>query len=342
MTAKRRVLGALAGHDVQPFPTGPLAVHGCARFGGRTLREYSTRAQALAESVLRYHDRFRPDAVWVSADTWVSAEAMGARVGAASDDQPLGGLGPPAVGSVADLDRIPTPDPRTQGRYPMMIEAARRVVEAVGDETCVVACFDQYPFSLAAALMGIEALLLRCIDDPGFVRALLERCEEYAIAYGRALAGVGVDILSAGDSPAGLAGPALYESLALPAERRVIDALRVATGKPVSLHICGKVTRLLPGMAASGATFLEIDHRTDLAEAIRAVGPGMGVWGNLDPVRVLAQGTPVAVREAVHATLATVRAAGHSRFVLSSGCTLAVETPVENLDAFFDAARTAP
>jgi uroporphyrinogen-III decarboxylase len=39
------------------------------------------------------------------------------------------------------------------------------------------------------------------------------------------------------------------------------------------------------------------------------------------------------VRAAACSALATVREAGHSRFVLSSGCTLAVETPPENVDA---------
>ena len=36
----------------------------------------------------------------------------------------------------------------------MMLEALERIRQALGDEVFVVACFDQYPFSLACALMG--------------------------------------------------------------------------------------------------------------------------------------------------------------------------------------------
>jgi MtaA/CmuA family methyltransferase len=334
MNSRELVQAALNGQTVPRVPTGPLAVHFCAGVAGYSLRRYSTEARVLAESVVRYAERFKPDAVWVSADTWVSAEAMGARVGAESDDQPLGGWGPPRVQTARDVDRIAPPDVTRQGRYPMMIEALSRVVKALGRDFCVVACCDQFPFSLAAALMGLDQVMIRSVEDPPFVEALMARCAEYQVAYGCALAAAGADLLSGGDSPAGLMSPERYHRLALPAERRVIAALKTATDKPVSLHICGKATGLLAGMASSGADVLELDHAVNLAEACASVGPGVALWGNLDPVGVLAQGDGEGVRAAAREAVDAVRQAGHRRFVLSSGCTLAVETPHENLDAF--------
>ena len=333
MTSKELVHAALNGQPTPRVPTGPLAVHFCAGVAGYTLRQYTTDAQALADSVIRYYERFRPDAVWLSADTWVSAQAMGARVGATDDHQPFGGLGEPLVQTAADIDRIPSPEVATQGRYPLMLEALSRIVSALGKDVFIVACFDQYPFSLAAALMDINEIMLKLHDDPGFVRALMTRCEAYALAYGQALSQTGADMLSGGDSPAGLIGPQPYAEIALPAEKRLIGKLKSATGKPVSLHICGHATHILPLMAASGADVLELDHAVDLREACRIVGPDLGLWGNLDPVRVLAQGTPTEVRAEAHSVLTTIQAAGHRRFVLSSGCTLPVETPYQNLEA---------
>ena len=221
MTSQTLVASALAGLPVPRVPVGPLAVHFCARAAGYTLRQYTTSAQALADSVIRYYERFKPDAVWLSADTWVSAEAMGARVGATDDNQPFGGLGEPLVRTTADIDRIPAPDVGTQGRYPLMLDALSRVAHALGQEVFVVACFDQYPFSLAAALMGINEIMLKVSDDPPFVEALMHRCSDYAAAYARALSNAGADLLSGGDSPAGLLGPDLYRQLVLPAEKRL-------------------------------------------------------------------------------------------------------------------------
>jgi uroporphyrinogen decarboxylase len=337
MNSKALVTAALNGLAVPRVPVGPLAVHFCAGLAGHSLRQYSTSAQALAESVLRYYERFKPDAVWVSADTWVSAEAMGAKVGSTDDNQPIGGTGEPCVTCPADLDRIPAPDVNRQGRYPLMLEALSRVVEKLGREVFVVACFDQYPFSLAAALMGLNEIMLKVVDDPPFVEALMERCADYAAAYASALGRVGADLLSGGDSPAGLLGPDLYERLALPAETRLIQRIQAATHKPVSLHICGNATPILPLMKKSGADVLEVDAAVNMADACRIAGRGVGLWGNLDPVRVLSQGSPQEVTEAARQVVAAVRECGHDRFVLSSGCTLAVGTPPENLDALRDA-----
>ena len=333
MTSKQLVAAALAGQPVPRVPTGPLAVHFCAGHAGYTLRQYTTDAAIMAESVIRYYERFKPDAIWLSADTWVSAEAMGMKVGAHGDNQPFGALGGPLITRAADIDRIPAPNVGSQGRYPLMLEALERIVAALGKEVFIVACMDQYPFSLAAALMDINEIMLKLYDDPPFVEALLERCAEYTLAYGTALAAAGADMLSGGDSPAGLVGPALYEEVVLPAERNVLEKLKPAVGIPVSLHICGNATPILPLMAASGADVLELDHAVDLATACRIVGPDLALWGNLDPVSLLARSTPERIRAEASAAIAATRAAGHSRFVLSSGCTLAVETPPENLDA---------
>lgn len=337
MNSRQLVSAALRGEPTHRVPNGPLAVHYCAAFGGHTLRRYATDPVALADSVVRYYERFKPDAVWISADTWVSAEAMGATVSATADDQPVGGSGPPLVRTPADIDRIPPPDVATQGRYPMMLQAVGRVSEALRGDAFVVACLDQYPFSLAAALMGINEIMLKLYDDPPFVEALMERCLEYAASYGAALAAAGADMLSGGDSPAGLVGPALYKKCALPAEQRLISRLRETTNLPVSLHICGNSLPILPAMVTAGADVLELDHAVDLATACRVIGPGTAIWGNLDPVSVLSRGTPQQVTLAARDALTAVREAGHPRFVLSSGCTLAVETPAANLEALLRA-----
>jgi MtaA/CmuA family methyltransferase len=322
--------------------TGPLAVHFCAGQAGASLREYTSSARVLADCVLRYYEQFHPDAVWISADTWVNAQAMGKAVAFPGPGQPLAGTPEPLVRTAADIARIPPPDPGKQGRWPLMLEAAGRVVEALGKEVFVVACFDLYPFSLACALMGMERLMLALYDDRGLVEAVLDRCGEYTLAYAKALAALGADMLSGGDSPAGLIGPRLYREVALPAERRVIAGLKSPAMPPVSLHICGNATPILADMAGSGADVLELDQQVDMAVACRVVPATTALWGNLDPVGVLARGTCQQVCAATDRVLRTVAASGRRRFVLSSGCTLAVDTPPANLAAMIERAGQWP
>jgi MtaA/CmuA family methyltransferase len=336
------VLAALQGQKLSHAPTGPLAVHFCAAQTGVSLADYTADPRVLADCVLGYYDRFHPDAVWVSADTWVTAEAMGKAVAFPGPGQPMAGTPEPLVRSAADLARIPPPDPFRQGRWPLMLEALRRVIAALGDEVFVVACFDQYPFSLACALMGMEQLMLGLWDDRGLIEALLDRCIEYGLAYAKALAEAGAHMLSGGDSPAGLIGPRLYREVALPAEQRLIAGLKAQGSPPVSLHICGNATPILADMALSGADVLELDHQVDMAAACRVVPAEIALWGNLDPVGVLARGSVQDVCNATDRVLQTVAAAERRRFVLSSGCAMAVDTPAANLAAMLDRARRRP
>jgi uroporphyrinogen decarboxylase len=339
LNSKQLVCRALQGESIPRPATGPLAVHYCAHLAGHSLCDYTSDSRVLAECVARYYEEFRPDAVWLSADTWVTAEAMGAAVRFPGEDQPKCGTGEPLVRCAADVDRIPAPDPASQGRYPLMLDALRRIRKAVGDAVFLVACFDQYPFSLACELLGAERAMLCLSDDRPLLDAVMERSLEYAAAYAVALAGAGADMLSGGDSPAGLLGPRFYHEAALPLEKRLIARLKADVQVPVSLHICGDSAAILASMASSGADVLELDYRVPMAKAAECVGPGVAIWGNLDPVAVLARGTVDHVRRATCDLLKAVDQSGHRRFVLSSGCTLAVETPPENLRAMFDAAR---
>jgi len=55
LDSKELVSRALSGLETARVPTGPLAVHFCAKVAGISLREYTTNPRALAESVIQYH-----------------------------------------------------------------------------------------------------------------------------------------------------------------------------------------------------------------------------------------------------------------------------------------------
>ncbi|MBN2293399.1 MAG: uroporphyrinogen decarboxylase family protein [Pirellulales bacterium] len=339
ISQKDLVRRALAGLDVPRPAVGPLAVHYCSRFAGVSLREYTTNARAMADSVVKYYEKFRPDAVWVSADTWVTAEAMGAAVCSRGEDQPVDGCGRITVKNAHDISRIPFADPFSQGRMPLMLEALSRIKAAIGDEVFIIACFDQYPFSAAAALMGIDQVMLRLFDDQPLIEALMQRGLEYATAYALALAEGGADMLSGGDSPAGLIGPKFYRDVAAPYERKLIEQIHAGCDLPVSLHICGDATSILADMACTSADILEIDYMTDIDKACKIVVPEITLWGNLDPVGLLCQSSAQEVTIKTQELCDAFRRNGRRRFVLSSGCTLAMETPAENLHALIETAR---
>ncbi len=333
MTSRDIVFNAIRGKNTPRPACGPLAVHFCAADNGVSIEDFTLKPSVLAECIIRYHEKYQPDAVWISADTWVTAEAMGASVRFPSKNQPISGYQEGFIHTPSDLKRIPNPDPYVQGRQPVMLDALCLVVEALGKDVFIVGCFDQAPFSLACQIAGMAAVMAKLTEDLPFLEALMEKCLDYSMAYARAMAESGADMLSTGDSPAGLIGPVNYADIVAPVEKRLFSGLK-KTGKFLSLHICGDSTALLEDMAETGADVLEIDHQVSVGKAQEKVADQVALWGNIDPVTVLLQGSRRQVSSSVRGLIAEVRDAGCRKFIFSSGCTLAPTTPSANLDAF--------
>ena len=76
-------------------------------------------------------------------------------------------------------------------------------------------------------------------------------------------------------------------------------------------------------------------NKCDMAEVLRDIPADKLAMGNLDPVTVFKQGTVEEMKQAVTELLE--RCAKYPNFVLSSGCDTPPNTPLANIDAFFEA-----
>jgi [methyl-Co(III) methanol-specific corrinoid protein]:coenzyme M methyltransferase len=84
---------------------------------------------------------------------------------------------------------------------------------------------------------------------------------------------------------------------------------------------------MLPLVAQAGADAISVDQLNDLVATRVALGPGALLFGNIDPVGVLAHGTPEDVRRAVAIAIESGVDA------IWPGCDLYPLVPDENLKA---------
>jgi [methyl-Co(III) methanol-specific corrinoid protein]:coenzyme M methyltransferase len=148
---------------------------------------------------------------------------------------------------------------------------------------------------------------------------------------GNAYHQAGADFLTIhemGGSPGAL-GPKLFESIVLPH----LQALTSALPGPVVLSACGRTNGTMKLLAASGADALSVDQTNNLA-ASRAEVPDVLLFGNLDPVGLISQGTPLQITEAV---AGVIRSGANAVW---PGCDLFPQTPLENLCALVDASKS--
>ena len=70
MTSRELVRASLDGKATPRVPAGPLVVHAAAAMAGVSIERYTLDPLTMVDCICRYYERFRPDAVWLSADTW--------------------------------------------------------------------------------------------------------------------------------------------------------------------------------------------------------------------------------------------------------------------------------
>lgn len=336
MTGRDRALAALRGEPHDRTPVIPIVGQAAATYCGVAVAEHARDPQLLARCQIECARRFGYDGVYIAADTWVSAEAIGFPHVEHPADGPARGHGN-WIDSIEQIDDLPFPDPADSGRWPLMVDAVRHAAQMAGDELLIIANFDQSPFSLACQLREINRFMLDLVDDPAFAHHLLSYCAKAVARYAIALGRAGAHVLNTGDSAAGgsLIGARYYEEFAFPYEKQVFDTVRREIDTPISLHICGDATTCLSKMLDTGATAIEIDHVMNMAHTRATCRDRVTVVGNVGPVDPLLRGTPETVRQACRECIQAF--AGSNRFILSTGCAISPLTPPENLRAMVEA-----
>ena len=122
-------------------------------------------------------------------------------------------------------------------------------------------------------------------------------------------------------------------------ETRLISAMNeTCPGNHHQLHICGNTSRIWEDMVETGAPWISVDNAMDLADVKAAIGGKVSVVGNVKPTETMLLGSPGDVEEDLKSCL---RKAGDAEkpFVPAYGCGLPLGTPIENLDAVYEAHR---
>jgi len=333
MTSRERVLAMLEGRPVDHLPCMPITMMFAADRIGATYRAYATDHRVLVDAQIRTAEEFSFDYVSAISDPAREAADCGATVMYFDDQPPAIDETHARLADKTQLTRLKAPEPLSGGRMHDRVRAAALFKERVGKEKLIEGWIEG-PCAEAADLRGINTLMLDFYDDPAFVRDLFEFVVEMELRFARVQVEAGVDLMGVGDAAASLVGPAIYEEFVWPYEKRLVDGLH-AMGTRVRLHICGNTRRILAGMGRLGCEIVDLDFMVPLAQAREKMGPAQVLLGNIDPVRVLRNGTP----ESVMATIAECHHQAGPRYIVGAGCEIPRGTPAENVRALAEYAQ---
>jgi len=331
MRSLERVRALVAGGSVDHLPVQPVIMMFAAKHYGIPFIEYTRdgRKMAAAQSKL-VHD-FGIDCLLTCSDP--AREVIDiAGEGSINWYEDQG----PAIceerAALADKSRFKTlriPDPLGGGRMHDRIIGIEAMHKEFGGEVSIVGWVEG-PLALAAELRGLTRSMTDFLDDPAFIKDLLDFTAEVAVVYAEAEIQAGADTIGMSDAAASMMGPQHYREFLFLRQLRVVESIRKAHPEViVRLHMCGNTDPLIPQMKQLPVQIFELDSPTNLAAARASLGPDRVILGNVSTIADMHEGTPEQVYEAsrrCHRTCGKFH-------VVGPGCEVPPTTPPENLRA---------
>ncbi len=329
---------AVINHQIPDrVPVIPQDHHVAMRYAGYTHGQFHIDPQKMFDAQIRYMDEFDLDGTLIGADTVCLAEAVGCKIDMCEDQCPRHVAG--FITSYDQVKDLEVPDPYKAGRMPVWIEATRLIAEKVGKERLVIARADQGAFSLASMMRGIQDFLVDLTDpnNEEGIHSLLQYCNKVQFRFIEALKEAGAHVVTTGDSISGPAvvSPRIYKKYSNPYEKE-LSAFCKKLEIPLSIHICGFTDPILSLWVDTGCEIMELDHKTNFELARKASLGRSTLFGNLDTT-LLFSGSYDEVYDAASKLLECIMPEGD--FILSSGCLMGQNTPIDSVRAMVDAAK---
>jgi MtaA/CmuA family methyltransferase len=329
MNERERLLMVLAREPVDRVPVVSPTQTGTVdlmKASGAFWPEAHSDPRKMFELSLAAHTIAGLEGCRVPFDAAVDASAFGAATSHETERRQPAITGRPVTSrELADI--VPVPDPRRDGRAPVVLESVALLRERLGNESPVL-CGVVSPFTLACQLRGEANAMMDLVLDPDYLQVVLDKAFRWNVEYAKEAVAAGADVIVLVDATASgdILGPEQFEEFAQPYEKRLVQVVRDAGARSI-LHICGNTRLNLPLMRATGSDGISVDQSMDLIWVRQTLGAGVAVVGNVSPTDTLLFRSPEYVieecRECVEA----------GTDVLAPGCGFAPETPLANMRA---------
>ncbi len=332
---KQLFLRAARGDQTQRPPAWMMRQAGRYLPEYRDLREDYSFLEAIStpevatEISLQPWRRFRPDGVVMYSDILTILEPLGFQYHLES------GVGPVIENPITEPSDTDRRHEDVADHLWYVGELLERLTETLGKQAAVLG-FTGGPFTLAAyacegtpsrTFMSVRRLRAR---DPEAFDRLLERLTDAIVDYVSFQVAAGADCIQIFDTYAGLLCPQDYREFLLPYHQEIVAATDVPT-----IMFARNMSGHIDLLAQSHAEVIGLDWTTTIEQAQEQL-TGQAIQGNLDPA--LLYGDPQQVRERTAAVIEAADSRGH---ILNLGHGIDRETPIENVEAFFETARNA-
>ena len=334
-TKKERMLASFRFERPDRVPCYLNNALSTSRVVGLKIGEMVINADKFSNALITAYEKFGYDAVRITSDVAVEAEAMGGIAVYPEDSAVFIRKHP--IQSEADIDHLRMPDPSTDGRMPLMLDVIRKVRRHVGEDGFISASV-MGPMNLASQLLGVGEFLEMLVCEPELLEKVLDFTAEVTVEWGMAEVAAGADLITIGEAVCSCKtmGPRFYKEVGAKYHKRVIDEFNRRGQYLQTIHICGPIDEILVDIADTGAASLDIDAPVNFGLSRARLGKRLTMIGNIAPVEIL-NSAPDRITELCQSFLQEKEGLG---MILSSGCNIPAGSPEENIHAIVNAAKT--
>jgi len=318
----------------------PVMTHPGIELNGNTVRQAVSDGLVHHQAVMTLAQRYPSVALATIMDLTTEAEAFGAQI--AFSDEAVPAVSNRLLASVDSIYQLQVPS-LSAGRIPAYLKAnllTAQSMERLQREgkmevrPLLAGCIG--PFSLAGRLYDMSEIMVLIYEHPDAAHTLLTKCTDFIEKYCRALKSAGAHGVMMAEPAAGLLSNEDCCTFSSQYVKRIVGRVQ-DDGFIVILHNCGNTGHCTRAMVETGAAAYHFGNKCQMDEVIRDVPSTALAMGNLDPVSLFKDGKPEQMRQAVLDLLDKMK--DYPNFVLSSGCDTPPHTPLENVDAFFEALK---
>ena len=325
MNGKELVRNALVCKEVERIPWVPFVGCHAAHLMGISAETYFKTADRIVDGARLSRELYEPDGLPVLFDLQVEAEALGCGV-QFSPENPPAVMSHPLEGN-PDLSALKVPGPG-DGRFPQVMEAARRIVAEMGDSIAVYGLITG-PFTLGLHLRGTD-IFFDMVDNPEYVQQLMAFCTKVCKATAKIYLDAGVDVVALVDPMTSQISSANFAEFVSPAATEIFAFIKEQGGL-ASFFVCGNAKRNIEEMCKCQPHNVSIDENIPLDYVKEVAGRyGVSIGGNIQLTVTLLLGNPAdAIRDAANCSAI----GGKRGFILSPGCDMPFATPQVNVQA---------
>ena len=307
----------------------PVMTHPGIEQNGNTVREAVSNGKVHADAVIKLTQNYQSVAACTIMDLTTEAEAFGAEI--AFSDEAVPAVVGHMLTDVKSINDLQVPSLKA-GRIPQYLKANLLAARAIQDRPVFAGCIG--PFSLAGRLYDMSGIMMLIYENPDAAHTLLAKCTQFIEKYCEALKLTGVNGVLMAEPAAGLLSNDDCKAFSSAYVKYIVNKVQ-DDHFIVVLHNCGNTGHCTEAMVETGAAAYHFGNKCRMEEVIKEVPKDALAMGNLDPVSIFKDGTPTQMHEATLDLLEKMRE--YPNFVLSSGCDTPPHTPIENVNAFFEA-----